>query len=1002
MMSANPFSSRFMTTAFVAAAIAAFGLSVRAQDNGSHQTPYVDDWSHHHVIFSNPGTKEDAVKNGRLEHWQRVTNDPRYQLQQLKRSHSNRQVVDDRDADHDGRGEHHKPGSGGGSTNVAGIEKDWSTPLGSGAGTISVSCSTPASGTVTGSSQFTLDGQIFSASAPTSATGSITVAPAYCFAPGAGVTVHGVPITTNATDTSATETFASNPSAGETLTINGATYDFQSSSGSCVTGQKCVSRTGGTSGSVTALAAAVGGACFNSPSPSCGADLNVTATSSGSIVTITQKCAGAANTFALTGDGTKVTASTVALGSSGSTGGSNFALPNPALNTTVATTMASAILAQTATDLVNVAAASNVVNLTASTAGTTGNTLALALDGASTGLTLSGPTLTTGTNGTADANHFVYFSGATYYTAAQMAASIATAVNANPTTGPTISASQSGDSVVFSNSNTSTSYPVTVSSFTGLNGGTGFTISAATGPAATVQPNAFPAKYGPSLTAASCANDYVVYPTGQLGGASAANIIAYNNLYTTGCSSGSVPSVNWAFNTGSGYSVTTSPIIAADQNANPDGTKVAFIQSNGTLSSLVVVKWAASSGTLAAPVAPTTGAPITTCTAPCMVVTNLTNNDTYSAPYYDPFTDTVYVGDDSGTLEMFTGVFRGATVTNTVQALGQAYPLASPVYDSNSGCVFVGDTQGYLYRASSGNSGSVCTGAFGSSITTSEILGNGSANEGIFDGVLFDSTTQHLYAFITASAALSATGTCAANSNCVAEFATNFGAGLAPAVVQSVGTGGAGYNLYAGTFDNVYYSSPTSSGYLYSIGDTGATTGAILYQIPVTSGAMGTPINALGTTLLTGSGTYPWPSPLTEFCNNGLSACTASSSATTAGQDYVFFSVNQSAVGGGVGGCTNAAGNGCILSYNVKTPTSVALSGTGQNFWTPTSFGCWATSGIVVDNSVPVGTTIGASQIYFVNLNGAAAGGASGPASANCAAGTSPTLAGIQASQNNP
>ncbi len=41
---------------------------------------------------------------------------------------------------------------------------------------------------------------------------------------------------------------------------------------------------------------------------------------------------------------------------------------------------------------------------------------------------------------------------------------------------------------------------------------------------------------------------------------------------------------------------------------------------------------------------------------------------------------------------------------------------------------------------------------------------------------------------------------------------------------------------------------------------------------------------------------------------------------TTSGTDYVFFSVNR----GTASGCTNAAGDGCILSYNVTNPTAVS------------------------------------------------------------------------------
>src|ERR1019366_2142834 len=125
---------------------------------------------------------------------------------------------------------------------------------------------------------------------------------------------------------------------------------------------------------------------------------------------------------------------------------------------------------------------------------------------------------------------------------------------------------------------------------------------------------------------------------------------------------------------------------------------------------------------------------------------------------------------------------------------------------------------------------------------------------------------------------------------------------------------------------------------------------------------------------------------VTEFCNNGTSGCVASATATTAGSDYIFFSVNR----GNVGGCTSTAGNGCVLSYNVSNPAAVAISGTGLNVTTPSGGdGCWATSGMVVDNS---STLAGASQTYFIGLGTNLAGGSTGPTSSKCITGTATTI----------
>jgi hypothetical protein len=715
------------------------------------------------------------------------------------------------------------------------------------------------------------------------------------------------------------------------------------------------------------------------------------------------------------------------------------------------------------------------VTVTAYTPGTGANG-AITLGGTAVGNGFSwggGTTLGTGTAGVLGANGttsgtstpptFSYWdtAGTGYDTGSALATQIANAVNANTTVNAVLTATAGTNDVVFTAkaAGPGGNVSVTPDLFTAFTGGT-----LSGGTAATVQPNAYPAKYGASLTTASCTGDFVVYPTGQAGAAGAANIIAYNNLYTTGCTTGTVPSVYWAYNTEnglSGYAVTSSPVIS------PDGTKVAFIQSNGTNSYLVVVKWG-TGGTpsLTSPTTLSSTSNITTCTAPCMTVTALSHNDTYSSPYYDNSgDDALYVGDDSGYLEKFTGVFKGTTnPTGTSVSLNTApYAIASPVYDSVSGCVFVGDTEGYLYSVSSGVAGTVCTGASFASFGRSAVLGGG-ANEGIFDGPLVDPVAETVYVFVadsgdvttSKSAVLSivapwnvfdvvsggpltpadvnsylniagfddvaqietvaANGlsgtltavqygceiasyfgfticndlpftvstTLTAGDNYVDEFLTSTIASgsttATPVEVEPLGTGGAGYNIYSGAFDNVYFSSANGTGNLYAVGNTGTTTGATLYQIPITGSIAG--VNSAVTGLTpNAANAYPWPSPATEFYSNST--------------DYLFFSVNRGT------SCSTSAGNGCILSYSVNSPTSVTFKG-AQNYTNVGTNGCWATGGIVIDNSAS--NITGAQQIYFVNLNGAAAGGVDGatPASGNCTSGAGPTIDAVQASQASP
>ncbi len=150
-----------------------------------------------------------------------------------------------------------------------------------------------------------------------------------------------------------------------------------------------------------------------------------------------------------------------------------------------------------------------------------------------------------------------------------------------------------------------------------------------------------------------------------------------------------------------------------------------------------------------------------------------------------------------------------------------ASKLSSPVYDSVTGNVIVGDFGGVLHSVTA-SSGTI----HGTTI---------SVGDAIADAPLVDSSAGKLYAFVTTST-FSNPG-----DNEVYELSTNF-TSITGASAQPVGTGGAGYYLYAGTFDNVYYSSATFTGNLYVVGNTGVTTGANLYRIHITTSIMATPV----------------------------------------------------------------------------------------------------------------------------------------------------------------
>jgi hypothetical protein len=60
-------------------------VPLSAQDKTTRTVGIADDWSHHHLVFSNPGTAEQAMQNGTYEEWLRIQSDPRYLMQQVKR-----------------------------------------------------------------------------------------------------------------------------------------------------------------------------------------------------------------------------------------------------------------------------------------------------------------------------------------------------------------------------------------------------------------------------------------------------------------------------------------------------------------------------------------------------------------------------------------------------------------------------------------------------------------------------------------------------------------------------------------------------------------------------------------------------------------------------------------------------------------------------------------------------------------------------------------------------
>jgi len=649
-----------------------------------------DDWSFHHLTFTDPGTEEDAIDAGRHDEWLRIVNNPRYLIQQLKR----RQPVEGPWADEVAKlnakaRAQEEAGEAEPSANPAeqlesyarpvkghrpvrpvkeGIDRDWSMYLAQdAAASFTATVAAPASGNISGSSTLVVDGVTLNASPPTAAVGTVQV---------------------NCT-TASCGTY--------TLTIGTMTYSIQSSlSGNSPANQVL---DGGSGTGHTNTAKNLRAAMLNQSSQ-CGS------TSGG---TCFRNLAGA-NPTVTPGTGANPLSLTAAtLGTGGN----------------------STVLSDT-----------GCIYTQSPCTGVSGDPTEVSLDSTNTQSTVIsttfGATGTAGTDGTTSGSPptFAYWSVNNYATQSALASNLASAINTNPT----LETASTGVSAT-SNSNTSSnltitalssgtagnSYTVAAGSFGAFTPASGSLSGGSTGGMAAGQ---YPAKFSFSTTSAKC-SDYVVYPTGAVGTSSQATIVAFNNLYS-GCS-GSVPGVYWAYNapvSSTNGVATLSPVI--DFN----GTQVAFVETVSGTSYLVLLRMT-NTGSTVTTATSVANSSYNGCTAPCSTTFSLGTTDSNSPPFYDYKNDAIYVGDDAGNVHRFSTVFRGAPAagfTTSVTGVETNKHLTGPVVDPNSGLIFVSDNSGYLHSITSS----------GGSVLTS---GHMDFNVGFSDAPLVDSTTTTSFVY---------------------------------------------------------------------------------------------------------------------------------------------------------------------------------------------------------------------------------------------------------------
>lgn len=349
------------------------------------------------------------------------------------------------------------------------------------------------------------------------------------------------------------------------------------------------------------------------------------------------------------------------------------------------------------------------------------------------------------------------------------------------------------------------------------------------------------------------------------------------------------------------------------------------------------------------------------CTAPCMTTFafNGTPNDTNSSPYYvfsGPDADAIFVGDSTGKLHKFTGVFNGTPaevttggfpITTAIEALSGA------IYNQVSGTVVVDAS--YDGTNNGARLHEITVDAATPAVTDSTILGPTTAGGTNCAGTTLGATTSAL--LVDAPVIDPTAGTAGetyvfiANDgettpdSAVYQFASGF-AEHTCGNKAVIGTGSTtGVPVYSGAFDAIYLkSADPPSGNIYVCGNAGGD--PTLYRIPIASNAFGTV--STGPVLTTAATTC---SPVTEFENGAT--------------DRAYLSVRASGKTAAPISCpTNA---GCLMSFTLGTTLPVTTPAGTTAAVTENG----GTSGIVIDNSST--TPTGASQIYFSTLGGATA-----------------------------
>ncbi len=434
----------------------------------------------------------------------------------------------------------------------------------------------------------------------------------------------------------------------------------------------------------------------------------------------------------------------------------------------------------------------------------------------------------------------------------------------------------------------------------------------------------YPAKFSFDPAAKpDCISDYVVFgmvafdTPGASGGQ--ANLVAFNNLYEF-CS-GTVPNVLFAYNitTVQGGRISTSPVLSED------GMQIAFVESvPGTSPQAIfhVLTWAPG-GALNNAVAP--GASMTS------LPFSPTSNCSFSSPWIDYATDTVYVGSDRGNVYKITPVFTGMPALaggNWPVTVHTHFHLTPPVLDAGRSVLMIGSSDGVLYKIDT------TTGTLASASLT--VGKSGGTSSGIVAPPIVDGTAGTTFV-VSANGASSAPS---GFSAVLVQADTDTMAEMSRVPIGLGSSGGTVLNLYDPALDNDYFNDPSTgvirlcgtglddtTPWQYSFGFTVSGTQPILNGSPSFSQQLLTS---------TGARCTGW----TEFFNPNVGV---------GGTDFFFFGLTQDCTGTGQVG-------GCVAETTGDTAATTATVDGGP-------------SGIIVDNYADPTNYLGASSIYLTSEN---------------------------------